>query len=159
MTARTAGDLLDPAVMLRWLPWAAAAVLIVVLMRRLRRPIVLPAGLMLACAAFYVALYALGLGLDDARRNDLLIGPFGGGFLQAFSGWRPLEVDGAALVRGIPTLLTAIGLCIVGAVMSASSLEATARTPVDVDRDLRAVGAANVAAALEAAPPATTRWR
>ena len=142
------GALFAPDMLPRWLPWAAVAVVIVSLTRRLRQPLVLPIGLLLSGVGFYAVLYGLGMGLEDARRAGLLIGPFGDSFLRAFAGWRPLDIDGWALARGIPTLLTAVGLAIVSSVMAASSIELISGIRTDLDRELRGVGVANAAAAL-----------
>lgn len=148
VTARNLPLLFGSPAVVRWLPWAVAAVAIVALTRRLRRQIAVPLGLVLAGAGFYLALWALGLGLEDARRDGLLIGPFPRGFLGSFSGWRPLELDPWALLGGLPNLLTVVGLGVVGTVLALSSMEVAAQARIDVDSDLRAVGIANLAAGL-----------
>jgi SulP family sulfate permease len=136
----------------RWLPWALAGLAIAGAARRLRRPMVLPAGLALAGTAFYLVLGALGLGLEDAAREDLLLGPFGEGFLPALVQWWPWSIDARALVAQVPSMLAAVGMCIVGAVLSASSIEVVTGSRIDLDHDLRAVGVANMVAALGGSP-------
>jgi len=139
--------LLVPGMPARWLPWALTALVIVWLMRRLRRPMVLPLALVAAGAGFFVVLAVLGIGLDAAGRMRLLLGPFHGNFLAALGGWSPTSVDGWALARGIPTAMTAIGLALIGIVLGASSIEVATGATTDADRDLRACGIGNVVAA------------
>jgi SulP family sulfate permease len=83
----------------KWLPWALLGAATAVLMRRFENPLVLPVVILAAAAGFYPAIHLLGIGLEEARAQGLLIGPFsgGGGFLGALGEWRPLEVDWLAI--------------------------------------------------------------
>jgi SulP family sulfate permease len=150
--ARDLGVLFDPGNPVRWLPWLLAGMVIAVVARRLGRPMALPVGLLLAGVAFYAALGALGLGLADAQRRGLLLGPFEQGFLPALDGWRPLAIDARALVAQVPGMLTAAGMCVIAMVMSASSIEVATGTHLDPDRELRAGGLCNLAAGLAGSP-------
>ena len=131
---RGLGVLFEPGNPGRWLPWTVAAIAIAGLSRRWG-PMVLPAGLLAAAAAFYGVFAFSGLGA--ARDAGLLLGPFGGAFLPALDGWRPFAFDGGAVLAATPSILVAIGLSVASAVLSASSIEALAGTRVDTDRDLR----------------------
>ncbi|HET9069502.1 MAG TPA: SulP family inorganic anion transporter, partial [Amaricoccus sp.] len=138
---RGLGVLFEPGNPGRWLPWTVAAIAIAGLSRRWG-PMVLPAGLLAAAAAFYGVFAFSGLGA--ARDAGLLLGPFGGAFLPALDGWQPFAFDGGAVLAATPSILVAIGLSVASAVLSASSIEALAGTRVDTDRDLRAVGIVNL---------------
>jgi SulP family sulfate permease len=140
-------ELFAPGAPIRWVPWALVAVLIVGLMRRLRRPMVLPLGLLAAGGGFFLVLVLLGIGVDEAGRMGLLLGPFGGNFLASLQAWRPTPIDGWALVAGIPTALSVIGLALISIVLSASSVEVATGAATDADRDLRANGIGNIVAA------------
>lgn len=105
-------------------------------------PIVLGAGIL----AFYVGLPMAGLDLRAAGEIGLLLGPF-----DQVSGQWPvvnLEVMTAADYRQIlmetPALMTLVGLALVGAILNASGIEVGAGAPVDLNRELRAMGAANL---------------
>jgi len=148
------GVLLEPGNPSRWMPWALAAVAIATAIRALRQPMAFPLGLFLSALAFYAIVGLVGPGIDGARQAGWLLGPFEGlSFLPALRGWQPLAVDGWALLAQIPNVLAIIGLSIVAGVLSASSLEVATGTHLDPDRDLRAVGIANVAAAAAGGSP------
>jgi sulfate permease, SulP family len=142
------GVLLDPGNVVRWLPWAALAALVILLMRRVANPFVLPIATLAAGAGFYLVIAALGISLAEAKAQGLLLGPFSsGGFLPSLAGWRPLDVDWLALAAQAPSILTVVGLTSATALISASALEVVTRTRIDPDRDLRGIGFANLAAA------------
>ena len=142
------GVLLDPGNVVRWLPWAALAALVILLMRRVANPFVLPIATLAAGAGFYLVIAALGISLAEAKAQGLLLGPFSsGGFLPSLAGWRPLDVDWLALAAQAPSILTVVGLTSATALISASALEVVTRTRIDPDRDLRGIGLANLAAA------------
>jgi SulP family sulfate permease len=148
------GILFEAGNPVRWIPWACVALAITLLTRRLGKPIVFPAGLFLAGAAFYGVVELAGLGIDGARDAGLLLGPFGGeALLPALSRWEPLALDGPALLAQAPSVAAAVGLGLIGVVMSASSIEVRTGVEVDPDRDLRAAGVANLFAGLGGCPP------
>jgi SulP family sulfate permease len=147
------GVLLEPGRPIRWIPWAFAALAIVIVGRRLRQPMAFPAGLLLAALVFYAIVGLVGTGLEGARQGGWLVGPFEGlGFLPALRGWKPVDIDGWALSTQIPNVVAIVGLSIVAAVLSASTLEGAVALQVDPDRDLRAVGVANLASGLAGGP-------
>jgi SulP family sulfate permease len=147
------GVLVEPGHPIRWIPWALAAVAIATAIRALRQPMAFPVGLFLAALGFYAAV-GLGPGLEGARDAGWLLGPFEGlGFLPSLRGWQPLAADGRALVTQTPHLLAILGLAVVSAVLSASSLEVATGTQAEPDRDLRGVGIANLAAAAAGGSP------
>jgi SulP family sulfate permease len=145
--------LLEPERLVRWLPWTALALGVALGTRRGARPMLLPLAVVASAAGFYLVLALLGLDLDDARARGLLLGPFrGGGFLPTLDGWRPLDLDLAALAAQAPTILAVVGLACATSLLSASTLEVITGHRIDPDRDLRAVGLCNLAAAATSAP-------
>ena len=145
--------LFDPGNPIRWAPWLITALVISGLTRRLGRPIVFPLGLVLAGGLFYVALALAGSGIDGAREARLLLGPFGReGLLPALLNWQPLAVDGRVLLAQTPSIAAAAGIAIVGTALSASAFEIAFGCRIDPDRDLRAVGIANLASAAGGGP-------
>lgn len=127
-------------------PVLALALILLVVARRdqsgIGVPIVLAAGLLL----FFVSLPIAGLDLKAAGDMGLLLGPF-----DRVSGQWPIvssDVVAAADYRQIlmetPALLTLVGLALVGVILNASGIEIGAGVPVDVNRELRVMGAANL---------------
>jgi SulP family sulfate permease len=105
-------------------------------------PIVLGAGFVL----FYVGLPIAGLDLSAAGEMGLLLGPFD----QVSGQWPALSLDvitGAdyrQILAETPALMTLVGLALVGAILNASGIEIGAGVSVDVNRELRVMGAANL---------------
>ena len=118
--------------------------------RRSGRAIALPAMVALAFAGFYLWLLLSGVSLAEAGQRGLLLGPFevDRGFLGAFRPGLLAEADYRAILPEIPALATLVGLAFVGAMLNASGIELGTGQPVDLNRDLRGVGIANLLAGL-----------
>ncbi len=110
---------------------------------------VVPACFALLGASFYAWLWGSGLSLEDASDAGLLLGPFqDGGFAGAFDVGVIAKADYSQLWCAAPTMALVAFLAVVGAMLNASALALATGTAVDIDRDLRALGLANAAAAL-----------
>lgn len=146
--------LLDPGNPGRWLAWATLGVGLAIVMRRVGSALVLPFAMLASAVGFYAVLRLVGADLGSAREAGLLMGPYGaGGFFATLRGWEPLQVDGWAIARQAPSILTVVGLTSAGALLSASALEVAVRGRVDPNRDLRGIGLCNLAAAAGGSPP------
>lgn len=133
----------------KWVPWILAGGLYYAVSRRFRHGLVLPACIVAVLLAFYATLRLTGTGIDVAQDLGLLLGPFGSAsFHQEFD----LRVVGQAnwwtVVQQVPTLLTVMGMSIVGMLLNASAMEVATGEPIDPDRELRGVGITNIAASL-----------
>ena len=151
VTGRSAlSDLARPEALWRWLPVVALGVAMIWVARRSGRAIALPAMVALAFAGFYLWLLLSGVSLAEAGQRGLLLGPFevDRGFLGAFRPGLLAEADYRAILPEIPALATLVGLAFVGAMLNASGIELGTGQPVDLNRDLRGVGVANLLAGL-----------
>lgn len=105
-------------------------------------PVVLVASL----ALFYVGLRIAGIDLTSAGGMGLLLGPFDQGSGQ----WQMVTLDVIAgadygqILMETPALMTLVGLALVGLILNASGIEVGSGDPVDLDRELRVMGAANL---------------
>jgi sulfate permease, SulP family len=143
-------ELLRPEAVWRWAPVLALGVALVVVARRSRHAVALPLMVGLAFLGFYAWLLVSGTSLAEASARGLLLGPFAEkeGFLGAFRPGFLFQADYGALVSALPALATVVGLAFVGAMLNASGVELGTGRPVDLNRDLRAVGAGNLVAGL-----------
>ena len=113
--------------------------------RRYRHPLIVPAALGGVVVAFYLALLGSGASLNEAEAGGWLLGPFREG-----DAWRPwaLEAVGGAdwgAVRSqIPTLAGAVVVGVLALLLNASGIEIAVDRDVDLNRELRAAGTANV---------------
>ncbi len=148
VTIWTLGPLLDPANLLHWVPWIASGALLAFLLRRYQSTFILPVGILVLLAAFYLALFLTGTSLETARANGYLLGPFGETSL--LSGIDPAsfrEVAWGQVIAQFPTMLAVTAMALLGGLLNSSGLEIATGREIDADRELRGTGIANLAAA------------
>lgn len=142
----SAGGLLSGPALWRWGPVLLLALILLWVARSDSTDIGLPAVLAAGVAAFYLGLQVAGIDLTAAGQMGLLLGPFGQGAGQ----WPMIgadvitRADYSAILAETPALLTLVGLALVGAILNASGIEVASGTPIDLDRELRVMGAANL---------------
>lgn len=137
----------------RWLPALAFAAALLALVRRVRHFLVIPAALLGAIALFYAVLWASGGSLASARAQGWLLGPFPDGAL-----WQPptlaaiAGVDVWRLVGEAGNAATIVLVSVVSLLLNASGLEVTVQRDVDLNRELRSAGLANLIAGAVGGP-------
>ena len=145
-----AGRALDAGVSAHWAlrcgPVLLLALILLGVARRDRSglgvPIVLGTGFVL----FYLGLLIAGVDIKAAGEMGLLLGPFD----QVSGQWQMVNLDVITkadyhqILKETPALLTLVGLALVGAILNASGIEVGAGVPVDLNRELRVMGAANL---------------
>lgn len=116
---------------------------------RIRHVLFLPAMLLGLAALLHAGLAAAGIGLDAARSQGWLLARFD----SALPPW-PLApallqaVDWGVVAQQGGLLLSAVIVSAIGLLLSVGSLEVSFDAPADVNRDLRNLGAGNLACAL-----------
>ena len=144
----TLGPLLDPANLSHWLPWLAAGGILAFLLKRFENTFILPVGILVLLAGFYLVLLLTGTDLETARANGYLLGPFGETSL--LSGIDPAsfrEIAWAQVFAHLPTMLAVTGMALLGGLLNSSGLEIATGREIDADRELRGTGIANLASA------------
>jgi len=148
-----AGSLFQADLLGLWLPASIFAVLLLVVLRRVHHPLAMPALLLAAVAVFYVWLDLMGVSLEQAREQGWLLGSIPGGVL-----WQPFPIAAIASInwQAISGQALQIGAILIISVLAllfnVSGLEMTVRRDIDLDRELRAAGAANLLAGLGGSP-------
>ena len=133
----------------KWLPGLGLALTLVWVTRRRPHPAVIPAVSLGAIAVFYAVALISGQGVEGARDGGWLIGPFPGGGL-----WRPwsLEAVGGADWGAVLSQAAGMGTVVIVGVLTmllnTTGIELVTERDVDLNRELRASGAANVVAGL-----------
>lgn len=113
--------------------------------RRYRHPLVVPAALATVVALFYMVLLASGSSLRGAEAGGWLLGPFPRGDL-----WSPWAVealgraDWAELRSQVVTMASTVVVGVLALLLNASGIEMAVDRDLDLNRELRAAGAANV---------------
>ncbi|MGB3615473.1 MAG: SulP family inorganic anion transporter, partial [Elainellaceae cyanobacterium] len=143
---------LDPCV--HWLAGLAVALVLFGVSLRVQHYLVLPVLLLLATAVFFGVISSTGLSVDAAHQQGWLLGPFPKDNL-----WHPLtgatlaHVHWGAIAQHGGTLGLLVFVSFLSLVMTNSGLELALDRELDLNRELQAVGLANVLAGLGSTMP------
>jgi SulP family sulfate permease len=141
--------LVEPAVMAKWLPGLLFGAVVVAITRRLRNVFALPVGLALALAGFYGTILLSGVPLPEVRAEGWLLGPF-----PEQGAWQPLpltalgNLDWGLILEQITKLGTLLLVCVVALLLYASSIELAVEQDLDLNRELKTLGLANMVTGL-----------
>ncbi len=139
------GDLIAADPLKRWLPALAFGVLLLVLTRVIKRPLVLPIAIGAALVAFAVGVLVSGSSIDAARDGRWLMGPFApGAFWQP---WTLRAIGGAdwlGVLKQAPVILAGVFVITVAMLLNVSGSELILRRDLDAHRELRDAGVTNV---------------
>jgi SulP family sulfate permease len=140
-------------VLSKWLPGLLFAVLLLVVIRRYEHFLLMPAMVLAAMGLFYLLVLFTNSSLAAIRIQGWVLGPFPQAGL-----WPPLTASALAHVHWsvlcgqighVGTMLVISGMA---ALLNTSGLEVTTRRPLEVNRELQAVGLGNLLAGLGGAP-------
>jgi SulP family sulfate permease len=139
--------LVEPAALVKWLPGLGFALLLLVFTRRSSHPLVIPGAVVTGVVVFYAVVLASGGGVEGAEEGGWLLGPFPEAGL-----WRPWSVeavgqaDWGAVISQAPGMATVLVLGVLTLLLNTSGIELATERDIDLNRELRAAGVANVAA-------------
>lgn len=140
------GALLNPDVWPRWAPAAAFAVALLVAIRRSRNILIVPGALLAGIALFYAVVAGLGASVVEAQAAGWLLGPF------PAAAWRPISpsmvavADWGLVVAQAGTIATLALIATMSLLLNTSGVEIVTGADLDIDRELRAAGLANLLA-------------
>jgi sulfate permease, SulP family len=153
LSAQTLLKLAQPENIILWLPGTIYAVIILVVMRRTNHFLAWPAIIFGAIAIFYASLFFTGTSIEQARRMGLLLESF-----TATGLWKPLtpadfaHVDWNALAGQLNYLIPIPLVSLIALLLNATGLELVAKRDVDLNRELRMTGLANIASGFGGGP-------
>ena len=143
------GDLLATPALLRWLPGVLAGALILFLAGRVRHYLFLPAAILGVLLLFYVAVYLSGAPVAELSAGGWLLGPFpASSLLQPVGPAEWSQADWSAVWPQVPNLLAAVGISAIALLLNATGLELSLRRDLDLNREMRSAGWANLVAGL-----------
>ena len=147
VSVTTVANLFEPGNPVRWIPWLILAAVFVAATRRFESDFVLP-GLMLAAGAiFYLFLAAFGIDIATAGEMGLLLGPFAGSnFLEGVTPALVNRADWLMVLSQAPTIIAVAAMSVLGLLLNASGIEVVTGRDLDLERELRASGVANIVA-------------
>lgn len=139
------GELLNPIMLLRWVPGCAFAVLLLWLQRRYGHPLTLPGLILGSLLLFFLMLGLTQTPLSTVQDLGLLLGPFADG-----EPWRPLQwqlltqANWGLIIRQWNQLAVLLAVTLMALLLNITSLEVVVRQDINLNRELRAVGLANL---------------
>lgn len=145
----TSALLLDPAIRLMWMPSVLLGIFLVVVSKRFSHYLVVPVTLVSAIGLFFIGLSLSGISIADAISRHWFLGPFPQGQV-----WPPIsladisDINWQILADHWGTFLTAAASSVLMLLMKTSTLELTTHQEIDLNKELRVSGIANVLAGL-----------
>jgi sulfate permease, SulP family len=127
---------------------------LIVLMPRIKHYLALPALLLFGTAGFHLSAVAVGTEISDLLDAGWLLGPFPAGTI-----WSPPEInsitslDWRLVAAELPVIATVVLVSVISILLYASSIELVVRTDIDLNHDLRIIGAANMITGLGGGVP------
>lgn len=147
-------ELSQSSQLLRWLPGLLFGLACYLILQRTSHFLALPLLLLGAILLFFATAAAFGLDLAALSAGGWLLGPFPDAGL-----WEPLLpyefalVDWGQILRQAPLLAIIALISAVSLLLNATGLELTIRADIDLNKELRASGLANLAGSLAGSLP------
>ena len=141
--------LFEPGILIYWLPGLALAILILALSGRIHHQLFMPGVIIAIGIGLYIIAAVLGVSPAELSARGWLLGPFPDGRL-----WLPISsaelaaVDWGALVFQLPNVIGAVVITAIALLLNASGLELALKRDIDLNREMRAAGVANMASGL-----------
>ena len=149
LTLETLPLLFRTDILVHWLPGVIFALALLLVLRRSSHSLVIPGMLSLAVALFYIALALAGISTTQAAEMGWLLGPFEQDALFHPIGLSALsQVDWSAILLQIDKIGAVIVLSLISLLLNISALEVAAKEDIDMNRELKSAGLANVVAGL-----------
>ncbi len=158
MTSRPLGFqnlafLVEPASLWRWLPGICFGLALWILNHRIRHYLFMPLAMAAGVALFYAVAWLSGATLDDLRTRGFLYE-----LSTSDSAWQsPLSfvhsADWHVLWSELPTFGTLIVISVLAFLLIVGSIEVAVRRDIDLNRELRVTGIANLIGACGGAFP------
>jgi len=132
-----------------WVPGTLFALILFFGLRRFDHLLTMPAILIAGILLFYLALWVTGISADDAIDRGLLLGE-----VSSEATWQPLATqdllaaDWGAILGQSGNIAIILIVAVVSLLLNASALELAFQQDVDLNRELRVAGLANILSGL-----------
>ena len=153
LSANLMGSLLNSDMLIRWLPGTIYALIALFLLRKVKHFLVWPGIIFSALLLFYSTLFITNTSVEQARSMGLLLQEFPSGGL-----WRPFlttefnQVQWNVLLSNVDKLIPVPLVSLIAFLLNATGLELVAKRDIDLNRELRITGIANIASGLGGGP-------
>jgi SulP family sulfate permease len=149
VTLASIPGLLEKSMLVKWLPGLGFAVTAHLLMHRFKHFLVMPALLTSAFILFYAVLYFTGTSIHHAREAGWLLHTSASGGLFKFITLQALsQAHWPAVFAQAGSIASILLISSVAVLLNSSALELAAKQDMDLDRELKSAGVANIAGGL-----------
>jgi SulP family sulfate permease len=153
LSLQTLSNLLQQPNLILWLPGTIYAIVILAVLRNVSHYLVWPALIFGAVSVFHATLFFTGTSIEQAREMGLLLSAFpSGGLWQPFTLTNFNQVDWTVLTNHASTLIAVPLVSLIALLLNATGLELVAKRDVDLNRELRMTGLANILSGLGGGP-------
>ena len=138
-------DLLETSVLQRWLPALAFGVILLISVRVVKRPLVIPAVIAIGLVVFAIGVVATGSSIEEVREGGWLLGP-----LKTEQPWQPWALralggaDWLSVLESWAGIVTAVFVTTIAILFNISGTELVLDRDLDTNQELRDVGVLNV---------------
>jgi sulfate permease, SulP family len=142
---RTVGLMLRSESLKHWLPALVFGVILLLAVRLVKKPLVIPIVLGIGLVLFAIGMLATGSSIDTARDGSWLLGPFESARL-----WQPWALrslsgaDWSAVLGQWTGIVTAVLVAAIAILFNISGTEIVLHRDLDTNRELRDAGVLNV---------------
>ncbi|HRN68388.1 MAG TPA: SulP family inorganic anion transporter [Promineifilum sp.] len=129
-----------------WLPGLILGAAILILSTRIRHYLFMPGMIIAIAAGFYLIAALAGMSPAELSAKGWLLGPFPQGRMWQPVGMAELSaVDWRAIWSQLPNLVTAVIISSIALLLNATGLELAFNRDIDLNREMRVAGLANMA--------------
>jgi SulP family sulfate permease len=138
-------DLFESSALQRWLPALAFGVILLIAVRVIERPLVIPAVIVIGLALFGIGVVATGSSIEEVRGGGWLVGSFDSVIL--WKTWTISALGGAdwlSVLESWAGILVAVFVATFAILFNISGAEGVLDRDLDTNRELRDAGILNV---------------
>ena len=142
-------QLFQQQMLLQWVPGSCFGLLLLILLRRYHHFLLMPALVAGAIILFYSALFVTHTSIAEAQAFGLLLKAFPSGSL-----WHPLsfsiliQADWSLILPQISQMVAVMLITVISILLNATGIELAIERDLDLNRELRVTGIANLASGL-----------
>jgi SulP family sulfate permease len=141
---RTIETLMQSFVLQLWLPAFAFGVILLVAVRLIKRPLVIPAVLGIGLLLFAIGMLVTGSSIESAREGRWLLGPLESARWQQWTLRALSGADWSAVLGQWAGIATAVFVAVIAILFNVSGTEVVLHRDLDTNRELRDAGFLNV---------------
>jgi sulfate permease, SulP family len=157
LTMHGLSQFLSWEISLRWLPSLIAASLLYWAINRIRSVLLLPVGLIVFSALFYILIGVGSFSLETLRESGFVFAPIPeGGVFDAAKLISLARIDWSVVLQARDEIAALVLVCVIGASLATTALEIGAEIELESNHELRVHGLANLVSALVGGIPAFT---